>query len=35
LVIDLPLLKAITVDADACTAQAGSDVLWRKLEAET
>jgi FAD/FMN-containing dehydrogenase len=35
LVIDLSLLKAITVDADARTAQVGGGVLWRELDEET
>jgi FAD/FMN-containing dehydrogenase len=35
LVIDLSLLKAITVDADARTAQVGGGVLWRELDEQT
>ncbi|SFP62393.1 FAD/FMN-containing dehydrogenase [Geodermatophilus dictyosporus] len=35
LVIDLSLLKAVTVDADARTAQVGGGVLWRELDEAT
>src|SRR3954451_11471935 len=35
LVIDLSLLKAITVDSDARTAQVGGGVLWRELDEQT